>query len=280
MSARQTFPRTFTKEVQNSGNSSLPLFQSFADAVSACGPGYEDPILIDVVAEKTERLMRELASCPVHLDQETAYRLALIHSCIPSPNAAVIDVGGACGYYFHLYKRVFGAAGLNSWRVIETPSMVAAAKARRFDNSILTFEGSLDGLSNLTNEVPTLVLCSSVLQYFPSPAESLDALTSLNPANILVTRTPLSDYCARLISLQTSNLRDNGPGSPPESYSDRKVKYPVVFEPLETIKHTLERNSYTVNVMREREATLFFDGISVDSHYTLLARRSVEFMCE
>ena len=259
---------------QNSGKSSFPLFHNFDNAISACGPGYEDPILIDVVAEKTERLRREFACNPIQLDQETADRLALIHSCMPSPRAAVIDVGGACGYYFHLYKRVFGVSGLISWCVVETPAMVAAAKARRFDSSVLTFVDRLDGIAKVTTEVPILVLCSSALQYCPSPAEALGALTILNPKYILVTRTPLSGHGERLFSLQISNLRDNGPGPLPEKYSDCKVKYPVVFEPLEIIKHTLERDSYLVNVIKEREATLFFEGVSVDSHYTLIARRS------
>jgi putative methyltransferase (TIGR04325 family) len=264
---------------QSSANPSFPLFRSFEDAASACGSGYEDPDLIDVVAEKTERLVNKLACSPIEIDQETAYRLALMRRCMPSSRTAVIDVGGACGYYFHLYKRVFGDAGIISWCVVETPSMVAAAKARRLDNTVLTFNERLDKVPHVA-AVPTLVLCSSVLQYFPSPAETVKELASLRPKTILVTRTPLSTYSERLISLQASNLRDNGPGSLPENFSDRKIKYPVVFEPLQTIKRAFECDSYIVDVIKEQDATLLFDDASINSHFTLIARRSSCSTCE
>ena len=257
-------------------NLSSPLFRSFEDAVSACGSGYEDPVLIEVVADKSERLLRKIACNPMEIDQENAHRLAMIHRCMPSSRVAVIDIGGACGYYYHLYKRLFGDSGLVSWCVVETPSMVAAAKARRFGDTKLTFIDSLEKVPSVAADVPAFVLCSGVLQFFPSPAEVVEALASLRPETILVTRTPLSTYSERLISLQISNLRDNGPGPLPEKFSDRKITYPVVFEPLETIKHAFERNSYMVDVIKEQDATLLFDGASINSHFTLIAQKSFE----
>ena len=274
MSARHTSARRFMDGAQSTGNPNFPLFRSFEDAASACGSGYEDPVLIEVVAEKTERLVSKLACNPIEIDQETAYRLEMIHRCMSSSRAAVIDVGGACGYYFHLYKRVFGDAGIFRWCVVETPSMVAEAKARRFDNTVLTFNDSLDKVPSVAAYVPTLVLCSGVLQFFPSPVDTVKALASLRPKTILVTRTPLSTYSERLISRQVSNLGDNGPGSLPENFSDRKIKYPVVFEPLQTVERAFEANSYTVDVIKEQEATLFFHGASINSHFTLIARRA------
>jgi len=255
-------------------NTTARKFESFSDAMSACGGAYEDTVLTEVVAEKTKRLVQLLDSNPVQLDHETAQRLALIHSCIPSVQATVIDVGGACGYYFHLYNRTFRATRLKSWRVVETTSMVAAAKERRFDNGILSFSNQLAGSVRITADVPDLVLLSSSLQYFSSPAETLGTLISLGPKSIIITRTPFSSSPERLISVQKSRLRDNGPGPLPEQINDDEVRYPVVFESLELIKDILERGPYIVDVIKESGATLFFDGQGINSHYTLIARRS------
>lgn len=186
--------------------------------------GYEQPELVEVIFQKTK-----------------AYR----------PNSkwnenakTVLDFGGGCGLH---YKE---AALDAKWAVVETPAMVRRAKELATDQ--LQFFTNIDTAKNWLGQVD-LMHSNGALQYTQKPEATLAELVSLHAKVMLWKRVGLSTGEEK--SLQTSNLKDNGPGK--ISTKDKLVTYPVtrisetVFIAAHQGYHLVEQQGYDFRFFRE-----------------------------
>lgn len=214
---------------------------------------YGDATLVDVIVRKTSRL-RELARIDDFLSGEQLLpTIAGVAAAGAAQPLRVLDFGGAAGSHFLVAKAAFPSRTMR-WAVIETPAMAAAAAAKfgndelRFFTDIAAAVGWLEGAD--------LMHCDSALQYAPEPEAALDALIGLGAPAMLWARLMLADRRERFI--QTSRLKDNGPGPLPEGVADRAVSYPATRLPRAEFLAAHERAGYRLAwKARETHAFLF-----------------------
>ncbi len=215
------------------------FFESLEEALANCPTGgYEAQDLVNSVARKNEILRdRLLNSADLELSE--------IKSLVPwiyidtESLTRVIDFGGGGGYHYFIAKASLAGSKVLTWNVIETPSLVQAA--RRLQNSELSFHSVAGNWTSTIDGPVDLVFTSSSLQYCHSPLESLKELIGLGAKYLYITRTPFSEGSVPLFAVQSSRLRDNGPGPLPVEFNDRKIEYPIVFESRFRIESLIEK---------------------------------------
>jgi putative methyltransferase (TIGR04325 family) len=215
------------------------FFESLEEALANCPTdGYEAHDLVNSVARKNE-IFRDRLLKSVDLE------LSEIKSLVPwiyidtESSTRVIDFGGGGGYHYFIAKTALGRSKVLTWNVIETPSLVQAA--RKLQNSELSFYSIADNWTSKIDGPVDLVFTSGSLQYCHSPIESLKELIRLGAKYFYITRTPFSEGDEQLFAVQSSRLRDNGPGPLPDEFSDRKIEYPIVFESRFNIERLIEK---------------------------------------
>jgi putative methyltransferase (TIGR04325 family) len=197
-------------------------FENFAAALAACGPGYGDGDLADVIAHKTSMVISRR-----QIEQEQAVNSILAVSFCAAEVAHrplnVLDFGGGCG--FHYFRAAQAMQVPLRWAVVETPTMAerAARLANdRFD-AFTTIAEAAEALGRID-----LVHASSVIQYVPNPLATLKTLADLRPRFFALLRFPVWDS-PLVVGLQRSRLSENGIGPMPPHISDRQIAYPVTF---------------------------------------------------
>jgi len=197
-------------------------FESFAAALAACGPGYGDGVLADVIAYKTSLIMNHR-----QIEPEQAVNSILAVSFCAAEVAHrplnVLDFGGGCGFH---YFRVAQATQVPlRWALVETPTM--AERAARLANGrfgvFTTLAEAAEALGGID-----LIHASSAIQYVPNPLVTLKALADLRARFFALLRFPVWDS-PQVVGLQRSRLSENGIGPMPPHISDRQVAYPVTF---------------------------------------------------
>jgi putative methyltransferase (TIGR04325 family) len=114
-------------------------------------------------------------------------------------NMSVLDFGGALGStYFQNYKFLKSLPNLR-WSVVEQAHYVDAGQAHIQDEQ-LRFYKSIEEC--LTENVPTVILLSSVLQYLEFPFDVLNTLSTVGANTMVIDRTPFSDSCEEKILVQ------------------------------------------------------------------------------
>lgn len=207
-----------------------PRFASYAEARQSC-EGYEHPDLVRLIHEKTKRYRDSL-------NGDSSF--PFLHG----PN--VLDFGGACGAHY------FKARSLRDlrWHVVETPAM--AREAKDMEDGKLRF---FDTLASAKAELGTVnfLFTSGALQYVPDPYATLAELVNCGAERMFITRLPLCEE--EIISVQTSALRDNGPGPLPPGFTNANIRYPVTFLQREKFESIL-RSRYEIKevIVEERKA--------------------------
>lgn len=199
------------------------IFPNFASALAACGPGYNDADIAEVVAYMTSAVPVDA----LQLAPEQAVNSILAVSLTAAEAAGrplnVLDFGGGCGFH---YLRV--AAVVRTplrWAIVETPTMAARAATLaqgRFEvfTDIAAAAAALGRID--------LVHASSAMQYVPDPRATLKTIAALHPRYFALARFP-SWGRAQIVGVQTSPLAANGFGPMPPHIADREIKYPVTF---------------------------------------------------
>src|SRR6266581_3818831 len=99
-------------------------FPDFALALAACGPGYENAIIADVIAYKTA-----LAVDPRNFAPEQAMNsilaVGITAAEITERPLTVLDIGGGCG--FHYFRVGAAIRSQLRWAIVETPTMAERA---------------------------------------------------------------------------------------------------------------------------------------------------------
>jgi putative methyltransferase (TIGR04325 family) len=205
-------------------------YDSWEHAKAACGAGYEEARLVEVVRRKTEAYRDALARQPPDLDF-TLCRLLLALHMTQHASPCVLDFGGACGANFFASSalgRVIGA-----WLVVETPAMVREAKVLASDR--LKFVDRLEDPGTCD-----LLIVSSSIQYTPDPLTTLRELLSVGAPYVYLTRTPLIEQSEPMVSVQEALLSENGPGPLPPGVADVKCRYPITYLPQGHVEKMLQ----------------------------------------
>ena len=203
-------------------------YASYEAALAAIGAGYDDSLLAEVIAFKTDRPWSLNEALPeAVLNAITA--VAVAAASVTARPLRVIDFGGGCGTHRFAVAR---ALGLNvRWAIVETPAMVEQARkiARgRFSaysdlRSALTAIGGAD-----------LIFASGSVQYTPRPDQTLRDLAGAGARHLVLARFPLWRG-ATTVGIQRSMLSGNGIGALPEHISDLEVAYPITFIDQSTV---------------------------------------------
>ncbi len=208
------------------------IFPNFASALAACGTGYDDSDIAEVIAYKTA-----LPVDPRQLAPEQATNsilaLGLTAAEITERPLKVLDFGGGCGFH---YLRV--AAAMRTplqWAIVETPTMAARAEkiAQGRFRAFTDIAGAADALGRID-----LVHASSSIQYVPEPRDALKTLAALRPRYLMLARLPVWGL-AQTVGLQVSPLSANGIGPMPPHIADRQVAYPITFINFDEIMNIL-----------------------------------------
>jgi len=198
------------------------IFPDFASAAAACGPGYDNSVIADVIAYKTS-----LGVDPRHFAPEQAVNsivsVGIATAEITQRPLTVLDFGGGCG--FHYFRVTASTRSQLRWAIVETPTM--AERALKLTQGRFEVFTSLAAAAAALGRVH-LVHASSSIQYVAEPMSTLKALAELHARYFMLARFPVwSGH--QTVGVQTSPLAANGIGPMPSSIADREVKYPITF---------------------------------------------------
>jgi putative methyltransferase (TIGR04325 family) len=221
-------------------------FPDFASALAACGPGYDDAAIADVIAYKTA-----LAVDPRNFAPEQAINsiiaLGITAADISERPLTVLDFGGGCG--FHYFRVTAALRSQLRWAIVETPTM--AERAAKLA------QGRFDVFTDLAAAAAALgrihlVHASSAIQYVSDPLGTLKALATLQARYFMLARFPVWSR-GQLVGVQTSPLEANGIGPMPPTIADRQVRYPVTFTSFDDVMRIM--NGYEITMATQSPST-------------------------
>jgi putative methyltransferase (TIGR04325 family) len=207
------------------------FFPNFEAALAACGAGYHDTALADVIAYKTSLPMDIRRMLPEQAVNAIA-AVGIAAAAIDAAPLHVLDFGGGCGvHYFTCVDRFRMPL---KWVIVETATMAERAKALA--------QGRFEVFTDIARAADhigrvDLVFISSALSYVPDPMATLKALLSLRPRHFALARFPVWGG-PQTVGLQTSLLSQNGIGPMPPNMPDRPVAYPVTFANFDEVMRT------------------------------------------
>jgi len=205
-------------------------YDSWGQAKAACGAGYEEAQLVEVVRRKTEVYRDAMARQSPDLDF-TLGRLFLALKMTNHSAPRVIDFGGACGANFFASSAL--GCTIGAWVVVETPAMVREAKG--LESNRLKFFDRLEDAGTCD-----LLIVSGSIQYPPNPLETFGKLLSVGAPYVYLTRTPLIEQSEPIVSVQEAMLSENGPGPLLPGVADVKCRYPLTYLPQGHIEKILQ----------------------------------------
>jgi putative methyltransferase (TIGR04325 family) len=198
------------------------VFPDFAAALAACGPGYNNSDVADVIAYKAAIAVDHRQFAPEQAIN-SILAIGIAAAEIPDRPLTVLDFGGGCG--FHYFRTVPSIRTPLRWAIVETPTM--AERANRLAQGRFEVFTDVGAAADALGRID-LVHASSSIQYVPDPLETLKTLIALHPRYFGLLRFPAWGRPS-LIGLQTSPLSLNGIGPMPPNIPDRMITYPVSF---------------------------------------------------
>jgi putative methyltransferase (TIGR04325 family) len=216
------------------------IFSDFASALAACGPGYDNAVIADVIAYKTA-----LAVDPRNFAPEQAVNsilsVGLAAAEIVERPLTVLDFGGGCG--FHYFRVTAAIQSQLRWAIVETPTM--AQRAMKLAEGRFEVFTDIAAAATALGRID-LVHASSAIQYVPDPLGTLKILAMLRARYFMLARFPVWSR-SQLVGVQTSPLAANGIGPMPPEIADRQVRYPVTFTNFDDVMRIMD--SYEIAVV-------------------------------
>lgn len=198
------------------------LFPSFDSALAACGAGYEDPEIADVIAYKT--------SIPVDTRQilpeqaiNVIVSVGFAAAGLGTEPLHVLDFGGGCGVHYFTCAQRFRIP--LKWVIVETVPM--ARKGQELAQGRFELVTGIAAAAERLRRID-LVLASAAIPYILDPLGTLKSLLSLRPRHFTLARFPVWGG-RQVVGLQSSRLSHNGIGPMPPNVPDREVTYPMTF---------------------------------------------------
>lgn len=221
------------------------LYADYEHATQASANDYNNLDLTEFVAKRTRLCADAIIEGRADLFLTEEYgRAKEINSLLfDGQGVRVLDIGGGAGLYFFLISelRKDVKSGL-TWAVFETSSMLQAVghiedKGLRFFDHLdlaaefLESQGQID-----------LIYSNASIQYMPNPVDMLRKINMIGANRLLVHRTSLTTS-NKFVSVQKSELFQNGPGPIPDGAINKAIEYPITFLSLKTILRCLSRYS-------------------------------------
>lgn len=110
----------------------------------------------------------------------------------------VLDFGGGLGSTYRQCRAMLTSVAM-TWNIVEQRGFVEAGQ-REFETENLRFFHRID--EAVTQQLPDVVLASSVLAYVESPYETLAALTAVAAPYLVIDRTALVDRPTDILAVQ------------------------------------------------------------------------------
>lgn len=218
------FFKKFIKLIKNTDT--VRKYNSYREAFSDCFSNpYHDEELCRVIAIKTAVMAEKLKKMPLESNNSKNclfFTISRILSEAPKKELNVVDFGGGCGLHFFETASFFKGEIVFKWIVVETQKMVCSARDQGLEKDGLSFISNIEGV----NSAPDLLFSSGALQYVDDPEIYLNKLLSINSKYMLFSRMTLCSGLNNIYTIQQSMLSDNGPGSLPEGYKNRKIFCP------------------------------------------------------
>jgi putative methyltransferase (TIGR04325 family) len=222
--------------------------------MAACGPGYEDPALVEIVYRKAVGF-RDTMLHPENLPElplDMLRVMPLLSIAARGDRLRVVDFGGACGFHYFMAKAILGSAYSLQWFVVETKGM--ATRARSLEDGQLCFFHNLDEAREAMGK-PDVVFSSGTLQYLADPCATLEELTACGARYMLLTRVGLLDGKSTCYGVQVCRYSENGFGPLPESFADGTVRYPLSLVARSSLESVLaKRYRVLVRIAEEKPA--------------------------
>jgi putative methyltransferase (TIGR04325 family) len=180
-----------------------------------------------MVLEKTRKLAARDPRLMIGEHQAISTLLAVTTAIAVTRRAGkplrVLDFGGAFGTSYHLVRDAL--PGDYKWAVVETPTFAALGESLKMPG--LRMFDSLEKASEWLGETDLLYV-SSAIQYVRDPIEMVRLLLASRPACAAWLRSSFSEG-KQVVVLQSSRLKDNGPGPLPEGFTDVELYYPKTY---------------------------------------------------
>lgn len=225
--------------------SELREYESFNTALRD-SDSYEDPRLVEVVKEKTNRYRESLNEKPAIATRQMAQNMFVLSYVEPQRPVNVLEIGGACGAsYFETQLMLPGR--IHHWSIVETPAMAAAGRSLT-NAPNLSFHSDLASAANEL-ESRDLAIAQGVLQYAGDPLQMLKDLFALQLSYVYVTRTPVANVDRAIITKQETDLSAHGPGTLPNAPDGKSS------QPLTLVSH----NALTSAIPANYEIVFNFD---------------------
>jgi len=204
----------------------MPVYESF-DAALRDSNSYEDPRLIEVVAEKTRNYKEALAHCDSRIveSRQSVQNMFVLSFVKQQRPLNVVEIGGACGASYFEAKHL-RPVSIDQWSIVETPLMASAGNLVN-DDPALSFHTDIDAALQALTSVD-IVIVQGTLQYLPDPGQLLKNLFSSGIPYIYVTRTPVTNQNTPIITKQETDLSAHGPGTLP-NMADAKSTQPMTL---------------------------------------------------
>jgi putative methyltransferase (TIGR04325 family) len=219
------------------------IYPDYATALAACGPGYHDADIAEVVAFRTGQRIEPHAPAPEQA-LNTIIAVGIAAADAPNRQLHVLDFGGGCGLHFFRVATVTRTS--LRWAIVETPTMAARASmlAQNYFRMFTKVSEAAAALGAVD-----LVHASGSIQFAPDPPATLRELVALRPRHILLARLPLWRE-PLVVGVQISRLNDNLAGYPmPPNMQDRETKYPLTFMNIDEVLRILD--DFTVLLLME-----------------------------
>lgn len=208
------------------------VFPDFASALAACGPGYNNTDIADVIAYKTALPVDHRQFAPEQAINSIV-ALGIAAAEVGERPLTVLDFGGGCG--FHYFRIVPTIRIPLRWAIVETPTM--AERAAKISQGRFQVFTDIAAAAETLDRID-LVHASSSIQYAPDPLAILHRLAALRPRYFALIRFPAWGKPS-LVGVQTSLLSQNGIGPMPPNIADRPVLYPITFVNFDDVMRLL-----------------------------------------
>ncbi len=240
------------------------IYSDYDEALNACnGIGYSYQKLTDAVVKKN-LIARQSVTQESFLSGDVSRTILGLGFAFNLSSVRVLDFGGGGGYHYTLAKHVLGDKCEIKWNIVETDSMCKSG-AIIADQSLKFFSDINTAFTDL-GEID-LILTSSALQYCSDPLLYLRNLLDISARYIYITRTPLHSGDKKIISIQSSMLSENGPGSLPSDYEDQEILYPISYIPIFEIERIIKEKYQIKFKIKEESANLFIENIPVNEYF-------------
>lgn len=206
--AKDWMPPIFTRLLRNWRGGGIRFegeFETWEEAAARC-TGYDAELILDKVLDATLKVKRGEAVFERDsvLFDEIEYAWSVTAGLMwaaarSGGRLVVLDFGGSLGSSYFQNRRFLESLSDVRWNVVEQEHYVKAGK-KNIQNERLRFYKTIEDC--LIENLPNVILFSSVLQYLPSPIEAINAISKSGAHTLLIDRTPISDAHTNTLLVQ------------------------------------------------------------------------------